>query len=64
MCFPPAERRAQMTRSRSRVENAESGDKEAEDDAKPLSPTEKQRTRVRNHPAHIPGNMLDKLMES
>lgn len=59
-----AERRAQMTRSRSRVENAESGDKEAEDDAKPLSPTEKQRTRVRNHPAHIPGNMLDKLMES
>lgn len=53
-----------MTRSRSRVENAESGDKEAEDDAKPLSPTEKQRTRVRNHPAHIPGNMLDKLMES
>lgn len=54
-----------MTRSRSRVEDSESGDKKEEDDAKPLSPTEKQRIRVRtNHPAHIPGNVLDKLMDS
>lgn len=53
-----------MTRSRSRVEDSESGDKEADgDNAKPVTPTERK-TRIRNHPAHIPGNMLDKLMES